>query len=357
MDMKDLGLTGRYLESLDKDKLREYQLARVAAVDRESYIVRGNSNEARAELAGKLMFTARSPLDYPTVGDWVYVQYFDRDSFAVIHEIVPRRTLLKRKTSGKKIEYQLIAANIDTAFVMQSLDSNYNLQRLERYLVAVNETDIRPVIVLSKSDLLTQAEIDGRLSEIRQRMPDVMAVSFSNNDRSGVDVVRKLLVQGETFCLIGSSGVGKTTLLNNLIGEEKFETRAIREKDGKGRHATTRRQLTVLDNGAILIDTPGMRELGALDVETGIESTFNEIVELTRKCRYADCTHTQDEGCAVRAAVNEGVLSAKRYENFMKLSRESQFNSMSYLQRRQKDKDFGKMVKSVLKDHRKYDVT
>jgi ribosome biogenesis GTPase len=353
MDLRTLGLNNWFKKRLDQDKLTEYKLARVTAVNKESYIIRGEANEARAELTGKRMYSASSPLDYPTVGDWVYVQYFDDDSFAVIHEVISRKAILKRKTSGNRIEFQLIAANIDTAFIMQSLDSNYNLQRLERYLVVINESNIRPIILLSKSDLLPQSEINEKLSEIQKRMPDVMTISFSNLSSSGVDAVSKLLVEGETFCLLGSSGVGKTTLLNKLIGEEVFDTQTIREKDSKGRHTTSRRQLTVLDNGAILIDTPGMRELGAFSVESGIDTTFNEITELSKQCRFTNCSHAQEEGCAVLAALNKGTIPEKRYENFMKMSKESKYYSMSYLEKRQKDKNFGKMIKSVMKNHKK----
>lgn len=353
IDFGELGQNSFLPKIPAEDKLREYQLARVTAVDKHSFIVRGKNKEARAEITGKLMHNARSPLDYPTVGDWVYVQYFDGDTFAIIHEIVPRRTILKRKTSGKRIEFQLIAANIDTAFIMQSLDNNYNLQRLERYLVVINESKIRPIILLTKSDLLPQNEIDGKLSGIHRRMPDVMTVSFSNLNSSDVDAIKNLMVEGETYCMLGSSGVGKTTLLNRLIGEDAFDTQTIREKDGKGRHTTSRRQLTVLDNGAILIDTPGMRELGSIDVESGIENTFDEIIELTKQCRYANCSHTQDEGCAVLAALKTGAIPDKRYENFMKISREAQYHAMSYIEKRRKDKDFGKMIKSVLKNQNK----
>jgi ribosome biogenesis GTPase len=352
MELKGLGLNGWVENQLDKDKPTEYQLARVTAVDKESYIIRGEDSEARAELTGKLLYSASSPLDCPTVGDWVYVQYFDDDTFAVIHELIPRRTTLKRKTSGKKIEFQLIAANIDTAFIVQSLDSNYNLQRLERYLVVINESNIRPVILLSKSDLLPQIEIDVKLAEIQKRIHGVMTVSFSNLNRSGEDAVRELLVEGETFCLLGSSGVGKTTLLNTLIGENTFATKPIRKKDSKGRHTTSRRQLTLLDNGAILIDTPGMRELGAFDVETGIDTAFDDIIELSKQCRFTNCSHTQEKGCAVLAAIDDETISVKRYENFMKMARESKYYSMSYLEKRNKDKNFGKMIKSVMKHHK-----
>lgn len=349
MEINALGLNNWVEKNLDKDKLKEYQLARVTTVDKDSYVIRGESSECRAELTGKLLYTASSPLDYPTVGDWVYVQYFDDDSFAVIHELIPRRNLLKRKAAGRKVEVQLIAANIDTAFIIQSLDSDFNLQRLERYLVVTTESNINPVILLSKSDLLPMDEIQVRLSKIKKRLPDIKTVSFSNFKNTDMVTINELLVKGETFCLLGSSGVGKTTLLNRLLGRDAFKTHSTREKDDKGRHTTSRRQLTILDNGAILIDTPGMRELGAFDVDSGIESTFNEISEISRKCRFTDCSHTQEKGCAVLAALENETIEVKQYENFMKMVKESKHYSMSYTEKRRKDKDFGKMVKYVKK--------
>jgi len=349
MDLIALGLGDWMKSRIDKDKLNAYQLARVAAVDKESFVIRGNRGECRAELTGKLMYTASSPLDYPTVGDWVYVKYFDDNTFALIHELVPRKTLLKRKTSGKAIEIQLIAANIDTAFIIQSLDSDFNLQRLERYSVIATESNIKPVILLSKSDLAAADKITALLSEIKKRLPGLKAVSFSNLHHADIAAIHELLAKGETFCLLGSSGVGKTTLLNNLLGENAFKTRPVRERDDKGRHTTSRRQLTLLENGAILIDTPGMRELGAFDVESGIESTFAEIAELSRRCRFSNCSHTQEKGCAVLSALENKTIEIKQYDNYIKMLKESRHYSLSYLEKRRKDRDFGKMIKSVKK--------
>ncbi len=347
MDLTAIRLSDFIKSRVDKDKLTDYQLARVAAVDKDSFILIGEGGECRAELTGKLSYTANSPLDYPAVGDWVYVQYFNDNTLALIHELIPRKNLLKRKTSGKAIDIQLIAANIDTAFIMQSLDANFNLQRLERYLVVTTESNIRPVILFSKSDLLQSDEIAGKLLEVKNRLPNVKAISFSNLHDADISTINNMLVKGETFCLLGSSGVGKTTLLNNLLGENTYKTRSVRERDEKGRHTTSRRQLTILENGAILIDTPGMRELGAFDVELGIEDTFTEIAELSKKCRFTDCSHAQELGCAVLAALENGAIERKQYENYIKIAKESKHYSMSYLEKRRKDRDFGKMVKSV----------
>ena len=259
---------------------------------------------------------------------------------------------MKRKTSGKKIDFQLIAANIDTAFIVQSLDANYNLRRLERYLVMIYESNIQPIVLLSKSDLMASEEIETRIAAIKQIMPNVQVQPFSNENGSGMERVKGLLASGQTYCLLGSSGVGKTTLLNNLIGEFLFETKTIREKDGKGRHTTTQRQLIRLDCGAMVIDNPGMREFGIFSVESGLNEAFSEIMELSKQCKFKDCTHMNEKGCAVLAAIEEGKLPKNRYQNYIKMNRESLYNEMSYLDKRKKDKEFGKMCKSVMK-HKK----
>lgn len=358
MNIDKLGFNKWFQDKTDSDKLADYHIARVITVHKNSYIVNNGKSDLFAEVSGKLTFDANSPLDYPAVGDWVYVQVFNDESFAIIHGIVPRKSLLARKTSGKKIAFQLIAANIDTAMIIQSLDSNYNIRRLERYLVMINESDIYPVVLLSKSDLLTLDEIEKKKSAIHKVMPNIHVVTFSNENDLDLDrPVKELFIPGKTYCLLGSSGVGKTTLLNNLINDEEFETRVVREKDGKGRHTTARRQLIILENGAMVIDTPGMRELGNISVESGLYDTFSEIAELSDQCRYNDCTHAVEDGCAVFAAVQDGIIPRGRYQNYIKMTKESAYNEMSYLEKRQKDKQFGKLIKSVMKYKKKKDVT
>jgi ribosome biogenesis GTPase len=347
-----LGFGKWFLDRVDPEDLNRFDIARLIAVHKDSYTINKGENDVFAELIGKMVFNAASPIDYPAVGDWVLATFNDENSFSIIHNVLPRKSLLKRKTPGKKVDFQLIAANIDVAFIVQSLDTNFNLRRLERYLVMVKDSNIKPIVLLSKSDLLDIEEIAERVAEIHKIMPFLHVQPFSNENESSLKNVKDLLAPQQTYCLLGSSGVGKTTLLNNLIGESIFTTKTVREKDSKGRHATTHRQLIKLDCEAMLIDTPGMREIGNFSVETGIDETFTDIKELSEKCQFNDCTHVNEKGCAVLKAVEIGQVPEKRYQNYIKMKKESLYYEMSYLEKRQKDKLFGKLCKTVMK-HKK----
>ena len=347
-----IGLDKRLLETIDLESLEQFEIARVIAVHKDSYTVSNGEVDVLAELVGKIIFSASSPVDYPAVGDWVLANFYDENSFGIIHEVLSRKSLLKRKTPGKKVDFQLIAANIDVAFIVQSLNDNFNLRRLERYLVMVNESNIQPIILLSKSDLLASEDIATRIDEIQKIMPRLQVIPFSNENETGLSSVKGIMQSGLTYCLLGSSGVGKTTLINNLIGESIYKTKTVSKKESKGRHATTHRQLIKLDFGAMVVDTPGMRELGNFSVDTGLDETFFEIITLSEKCHFNDCTHVEEKGCAVLDAVEKGQLSADRYQNYIKMTKESSYNEMSYLEKRKKDKQFGKLCKTVMK-HKK----
>ncbi|MDH3973596.1 MAG: ribosome small subunit-dependent GTPase A [Deltaproteobacteria bacterium] len=351
-NLKKIGFDKWFLESVSPESQENFEIARVVAVHKDSYIISNGVVDVLAELVGKITFSASSPLDYPAVGDWVLANFYDENSFAIIHEVLPRKSLLKRKTPGKKIDFQLIAANMDVAFIVQSLNENFNLRRLERYLVMVNENNIDPIVLLSKSDLLSDKDISKRIEEIQKIMPRLQIVPFSNENESGPGSVKEMMKPGLSYCLLGSSGVGKTTLINKLIGESIYKTKTVSKKESKGRHATTHRQLIKLESGPMIVDTPGMRELGNFSVDTGLDETFAEIITLSEECRFNDCTHVGEKGCALLDAVEKGQLSADRYQNYIKMSKESTYNEMSYLEKRRKDKEFGKLCKTVMK-HKK----
>jgi ribosome biogenesis GTPase len=352
-NLQTLGFDTWFQDKIDPSKTNDLKIARVVSVNKNSFVVSNGVKDIYAELTGKFLFNSEDSLDMPAVGDFVYAQLFDDDELAIIHEILPRKSLLKRKASGKKVEFQLIAANIDNAIIMQSLDSNFNLRRLERYLVMINEGKITPVIFLSKSDLISGEEIEEKKDQICKILSDITIISFSNNNASDIENIKAFFEPYKTYCLLGSSGVGKTTLLNNLIHQELYKTQPNREKDGRGKHTTTRRELIVLENGAIIIDNPGMRELGMISNESGLGDTFNEINELADRCKYKDCTHTLEAGCAVLEAVERGEISEDRYNNYIKIYKESLYNEMSYVEKRQKDKKWGKFFHSTMKDVKK----
>jgi len=348
--LENIGFSDWFQSKLDADKVAAHDIARVIAVHKDRYIITNGLRDIVAELARNILYTANYSTDLPTTGDWVYADFYDDGTHALIHDIIPRKTLLKRKKAGKIINFQSISANIDVALIIQSADDNFNLRRLERYLVMINENGIIPVILLSKCDLIPQDKIEKIKESILSIAPQVTIWAFSSLSGKNIDTIKNSLLRGKTYCLIGSSGVGKTTLLNNILGRQQFETQSVSKKQSKGRHTTTSRELVHLENGAMLIDTPGMRELGNMSVEAGIEETFLEIIERSQNCKFNNCSHTNEKGCAILSAIENGELSKQRYENYIKMKKESAVNEMSYAKKRKKDKNFGKLIKSTIKN-------
>jgi len=293
----------------------------------------------------------------PKTGDWVTIQYFEEEEKALIHDILPRRNTLSRKAAGIVTEEQVIATHVDKVLIVQGLDNNFNLNRLARTVVLVREAGITPIIILNKIDIAENAQANINLVKSQFKEEKVLAISALANEN--MNSLMQLVHRGETFVLMGSSGVGKSTLVNRLTGNLHAMTKSVREKDAKGRHTTTRREMYILPQGGILIDTPGTRELQLMAAKEGLEDTFDEISELATQCRFTDCSHESEKGCAVLQALESGEISEFAYNNFMKLKREDAYmeaktNQKAFLQKKAKEKQLHKHIRSINKNRRKF---
>ena len=345
-------------ESLDQH-FKSFQeqglsVGRVAIENRDNYLILIGDEEYNAEVTGKLLFNTQSSSDLPKVGDWVVISIFETEKKAIIHEILPRQTKFSRKITGKKTEEQILATNIDYIFIVQSCDEDFSLRRLERQQVMVYEGGAQPIIVLNKIDLCDNYE--EYVSRVEKILDDVEIVAVSAKTESGIEELKMCLKAGQTFAFIGSSGVGKTSLINKIVGNEIFKTNEVRDKDSKGRHTTTRRELIRIPGGGMLIDTPGLREFQLWEAEDGLDEVYSEIAELSQGCRFSDCTHTQEIGCAVIEAVENGILLQDRYESYLKL-----FKELKYLKNRQEkqnrynSKNRFKSISRAIKNFKKID--
>jgi len=347
MTIEDLGYNSE-LEKYRKElKLDSFEMGRVISEHKDRYVVKTKNTEYDAELIGNLRFTAESKYDLPAVGDWVAISEYDENK-ALIHSVYPRHSILERKAVGKLSERQIIATNIDFALIVQSVNRDFNINRLERYLTICYSSKIEPMVVLSKIDLIETSELEHILEKINKRIKDVSIIAISNQSQIGLDKIKSKLKKGKTYCLLGSSGVGKSTLINHLAGKELMITGGISESIDRGKHITTHRELIVTENG-ILIDNPGMREVGIADSTSGLEKTFESIFELSKECKFSDCTHTTEIDCAVLEAVSQGEIDTDSYENYLKMEKEKEHFESTVAEKRKKDKDFGKMIKDFKK--------
>lgn len=295
---------------------------RVIARHKSIYQVLGENGQYNADIAGRLKHKGT----YPAVGDWVTIFPPAQDGLAIIQEILPRMSKFSRKEAGEVTSEQVVAANIDTVFLMTSLNQDFNLRRLERYLTVIWESGAQPAILLNKADLENKPE--KKKEEVEGIAPGVDVLVLSALTGEGLKNIHFYLQAGKTVAVVGSSGVGKSTLINSLVGEEIMFVQEIREQDSRGRHTTTHSQLFFLPQGGMLIDTPGLRELQLWDGETGVEVTFSDIEEIAAKCRFNDCAHDTEPGCAVKKAIDEGVITVERLKNYRKLKRELAYIEM-----------------------------
>ncbi len=352
MKLEDFGYNNKFEKLRIENNLKDFEIGRVISEHKERYIVKTKKGELEAEITGHLRFSSRSREDFPAVGDWVALTMHDSD-FSIIHKILPRFSVISRQAVGKFGEIQIIATNIDYALLVQAADRDFNINRLERYLTICNSSKVSPIIVLSKIDLIDEHRTFEILENIKARIKNVPIIAISNESQDGYEKIKTIIEKGKTYCMLGSSGVGKSTLLNNLSGKSIMRTDTISQSTNKGRHVTSHRELIILENGGILIDNPGMREVGIADSTSGLEITFDLIIRHSQNCKFKDCTHTNEKGCSVIEAVEKGEIDSASYENYLNMEREKAHFESSVVERRKKDKDFGKMIKNYKKDMNK----
>ena len=350
--IEDLGYDSFFESERAKLGLGGFPVARVIVEYKGAYKVKNENGEYLAKVTGKQMFNALSRKDYPAVGDWVSITDLG-EGRAVIHKVLPRKTMIERKYSDKN-ETQVIGTNIDVAFAVESIGRDYNLNRFERYFAIAIAGGIKPAIILNKIDLISKEELDLKSAQIKNRFKDVDLILTSTVMDRGLEELRLYIEKGKTYCFLGSSGVGKSSLINKLLGENVIKIEDISLHAGRGRHATTSREMYFLENSGIVIDNPGMREVGMTDAGIGIDSLFDEITELAKGCKYADCTHAHESGCEVLAAIRSGKLDENKYNNYASLKKEAEYYEATDLERRQKDRQFGKFIKTTKDQLKKY---
>jgi ribosome biogenesis GTPase / thiamine phosphate phosphatase len=357
MKIKDLGYNSFFEKERKSLGLGDLAVGRVIFESKGAYKVKNEKGEFLAKVTGKQMFEAQSREDYPAVGDFVVIEELNKEQ-AVIRAILSRLTVIKRKfgdknKAGEKNEIQIIATNIDIAFVIESVDRDFSLNRFERYFAIAKDGGVEPAIILNKVDLISEKDLQDKIEKIKNRFPNIDFIQTSTINGGGLEELKKYIKKSKTYCFLGSSGVGKSSLINKLIEESVIKVGKVSEFSGRGKHTTTARQMHFLENGGIVIDNPGMREVGMADFGKGIDELFDEIADLGQGCKYKDCTHVHEDGCKVLEALNSGELDAEKYANYINLKKESEFFELNSVGRREKDKEFGKFVnkmKKVLKN-------
>jgi len=352
MKLENLGYNEYFESNRKKLKLEEFSVARVIAEHKGAYKVKNSEGEYFAKVTGKKIFDAKSREDYPAVGDWVVIKEQDKE-WAVIKEILPRQTLIKRKYNNKN-GIQIIATNIDVAFIVESIGRDFNLNRFERYFAIVNDGGVESTIILNKIDLISKEELDLKLTQIKDRFKDTDIILTSALTDVGLEELRAYILAGKTYCFLGSSGVGKSSLINKLLEENAIEINDISFQTNRGKHTTTCREMYFLKNGGIVIDNPGMREVGMTNTDDGVDNVFDEITELAQECKFLDCSHISEPGCRVLLAIESGELDTEKYSNYINLKKETEYFEMTEVERNEKDYKFGKFIKKAKEEIKKY---
>jgi ribosome biogenesis GTPase / thiamine phosphate phosphatase len=352
--LKLVGWNKFFEEQFEKYKSTGFEAGRIIVEQKERYIVYTEHGEFQGEISGKMLYSAERSSDFPKVGDWVVISVFKEESKVIIHEIMERENKFSRQSPDKKTDEQVLAANIDVVFIVQSLDENFNIKRMERYISEVYEMKAEPVILLNKSDLSGNPQ--AKLDEVRKIFPEIKSFMISSLYNKGIELIKEIIYHGKTYLLVGSSGVGKSTIINCLAGKDIFKTCEVREKDSKGKHTTTYRQLIILEKGGLIIDTPGMRGFKLWNTQTGLGQTFDELEQYSTECRFSDCTHTSEINCAVKEAVEKGIITEERYKNYLKLQKELRYletkqNKFLYLESKKKMKIIQKAAKNFFKNN------
>ena len=350
LTLEDYGWDQFFADSFEPFAAEGFEPGRVALQHNRALMLYTAAGETQAETTGRLRYLARGTEDLPAVGDWVVIKRTrDEEGHAKVHEILPRRSKFSRRAAGSETAEQIVAANVNTVFLVTGLDNDYNPRRVERYLIMAWESGAEPVVVLNKADLVEEAEEMRR--EIERVAPGVKVLALSAKRGVGVEQLLPYVGRGRTVALMGSSGTGKSTITNRLLGEEVQRTAEVRLADARGRHTTTHRELFVLPGGGLVLDTPGMRELQLLVSERGLRETFDDIEEIAAGCRFTDCRHEGEPGCAVRVALESGELDAERYANYRKMGAEMRHAATLVDQRKAQDEK--SRVKRIHRDLKK----